>query len=85
VMDFSVLHSALSIPVCLVLGWHEIDTEGFETVTPKPQTTFFDTAFSEGLLQADVFTADLKKGAPGSYDFGFIDSTKYTGSITYVP
>jgi hypothetical protein len=57
----------------------------FGTVSPQPQTTFFDTAINEGLLDANVFTADLKKGAPGSYDFGFIDSTKYTGSITYVP
>jgi len=29
-MDFSVLHSALSIPVCLVLGWHEIDIDGLK-------------------------------------------------------
>jgi Eukaryotic aspartyl protease len=26
----------------------------------------------------------LKAGAPGTYDFGIIDSGKYTGSITYV-
>jgi len=26
----------------------------------------------------------LKAGAPGTYDFGFIDSSKYTGSIKYV-
>ena len=26
----------------------------------------------------------LKKGAAGSYDFGYIDSSKYSGSITYV-
>jgi len=55
------------------------------TVVPQQQTTFFQTAINEDLLQANVFTADLQKGAPGSYDFGFIDSTKYTGSITYVP
>ena len=55
------------------------------TVTPKQQTTFFDTAINEGLLADSVFTADLKKGVPGTYDFGFIDSSKYTGTITYTP
>jgi len=35
-------------------------------------------------LESPVFCADLKKGAPGSYDIGFIDSSKHTGSITYV-
>lgn len=46
-------------------------------------TTFFDNIKST--LSAPVFTADLKKGVPGSYDFGFIDDSKYTGDITYVP
>jgi aspergillopepsin I len=53
------------------------------TVTPKSQTTFFDTAINEGVLSENLFAVDLKKGAPGSYDFGFIDSSKYTGDITY--
>jgi aspergillopepsin I len=53
------------------------------TVEPNHQTTFFDTAISEGVLAANVFTADLVAGAPGSYDFGFIDASKYTGSIAY--
>ena len=53
-------------------------------MTPTQQTTFFDTAINEGVLAQNVFTADLQKGAPGSYDFGFIDSSKYTGDITYV-
>lgn len=52
------------------------------TVSPNQQTTFFDTVKSS--LAKPLFTADLKKGKPGSYDFGFIDSSKYTGSITYV-
>jgi len=51
------------------------------TVQPQAQTTFFDTV--KGTLAKKLFTADLKKGQPGSYDFGFIDTSKYTGSITY--
>lgn len=38
------------------------------TVQPTQQTTFFDTVKSS--LKAPVFTALLKKGAAGSYDFG---------------
>ncbi|KAI4725606.1 acid protease [Aureobasidium sp. EXF-10728] len=52
------------------------------TVQPYQQNNFFDTIKSQ--LGKPVFTADLKKGAPGSYDFGYIDTAKYTGSITYV-
>jgi hypothetical protein len=52
------------------------------TVQPTQQNNFFDTVKSQ--LAKPVFTADLKKGAPGSYDFGIIDPAKYTGSITYV-
>jgi hypothetical protein len=52
------------------------------TVMPYQQNNFFDTVKSQ--LSKAVFTADLKKGAPGSYDFGYIDPAKYTGGITYV-
>lgn len=45
--------------------------------------TFLDNIKST--LSAPLFTADLKNGKPGSYDFGFIDDSKYTGNITYVP
>ncbi|GAB7354981.1 hypothetical protein MBLNU459_g5593t1 [Dothideomycetes sp. NU459] len=51
------------------------------TVTPVKQTTFFDSVKSS--LAQPLFTVDLKKGAAGTYDFGFIDSSKYTGKITY--
>ena len=38
------------------------------TVTPKSQTTFFDTVKST--LAKGLFTADLKAGTAGSYTFG---------------
>ena len=41
------------------------------TVRPNAQKTFFDNVKSS--LAAPIFTADLKKGSPGSYDFGYID------------
>lgn len=51
------------------------------TVSPTPQKTFYDNVKSS--LADPVFAVTLKHQAPGSYDFGFIDSSKYTGSITY--
>ena len=53
------------------------------TVKPKKQQTFFDNAIAN--LESPLFAVDLKKGQPGSYDFGFIDDSKYTGEITYTP
>ncbi|KAF7917517.1 uncharacterized protein EAE97_012045 [Botrytis byssoidea] len=52
------------------------------TVKPAQQKTFFDNAMSQGLAQP-VFTADLRKAAAGSYEFGNIDSTKFNGSLTW--
>lgn len=52
------------------------------TVRPSAKTTFFDTV--KGSLAKPLFTADLKKGAPGTYTFGYIDTSAYTGQLTYV-
>lgn len=51
------------------------------TVSPTPQKTFFDTVKAQ--LAKPLFAVTLKYHAAGTYDFGFIDSTKYTGAITY--
>ena len=51
------------------------------TVKPDQQQTFFANA--ESSLDSPLFTANLKKGAPGSYNFGYVDTSEYTGSITY--
>ena len=45
--------------------------DSLNTVRPNAQKTFFDNVKSS--LAAPIFTADLKKGSPGSYDFGYID------------
>lgn len=34
-------------------------------------------------LASPLFAVTLKHNAPGSYDFGFLDKSKYTGSLTY--
>jgi hypothetical protein len=52
------------------------------TVRPTQQKTFFDTVKPN--LAAPLFAVTLKYHAAGTYDFGYIDTTKYTGSITYV-
>lgn len=52
------------------------------TVKPQPQRTFFDNIASQ--LDVPVMTASLKSRAVGSYEFGRIDSTKFTGQMANV-
>ena len=58
-------------------------SSSINTVQPEQQTTFFDTVKPN--LDSPLFTATLKHQQPGSYDFGFIDDSKYTGELNYVP
>lgn len=51
------------------------------TVKPTRQKTLFNSISDQ--LQNKVFTSLLKPNKAGSYDFGYIDSKKYTGAITY--
>lgn len=53
------------------------------TVRPTKQKTFFDNVMPS--LAQPVFTADLKHATAGSYEFGNIDSSKFSGSLTYTP
>ncbi|KAL8937295.1 MAG: hypothetical protein Q9216_004495 [Gyalolechia sp. 2 TL-2023] len=56
--------------------------DSLNTVQPNPQKTFFSNVLPS--LSAPLFTVDLKKGAPGTFDFGFIDDAKHTGEVTFV-
>lgn len=53
------------------------------TVKPQQQKTFFDNVMPT--LAEPVFTADLRKAAAGSYEFGKIDATKFNGTMAWVP
>ncbi|ROV99141.1 hypothetical protein VMCG_06684 [Cytospora schulzeri] len=51
------------------------------TVSPVKQLTFLDTI--KDSLALPVFTADLKHGRAGQYNFGYVDDASHTGSIQY--
>jgi hypothetical protein len=53
------------------------------TVKPNQQTTFFETIMPQ--LAMPVFSVDLKNDSTGTYQFGGIDNTKFTGQLTAVP
>ena len=53
------------------------------TVTPAPVKTFFDNVTPS--LAMPVLVANLKHNTSGSYTFGSIDETQFTGSLTSVP
>ncbi|KAH0260944.1 acid protease, partial [Aureobasidium melanogenum] len=53
------------------------------SVSPTPQKTFFDNIMSE--LAQPVFTACLDLDGSGTYEFGTIDSSKFTGDLEFTP
>ncbi|KAK5165398.1 uncharacterized protein LTR77_008927 [Saxophila tyrrhenica] len=53
------------------------------TVSPQPQKTWFENVMDD--LEQPLFTADLEEDASGTYEFGTIDTSKYTGEISYAP
>ncbi|KAK6007624.1 hypothetical protein QM012_004438 [Aureobasidium pullulans] len=53
------------------------------SVSPTPQKTFFDNIMSE--LAQPVFTASLDLDGSGTYEFGTIDSSKFTGDLEFTP
>ncbi|KAB5576303.1 penicillopepsin [Coniochaeta sp. 2T2.1] len=53
------------------------------TVQPQQQKTFFDNVLPS--LAEPVFTADLRKNAVGAYEFGRVDTTKFTGDMAWIP
>ncbi|KAL7629850.1 hypothetical protein AAE478_001373 [Parahypoxylon ruwenzoriense] len=52
------------------------------TVQPAQQKTFFDNVMSS--LAEPLFTADLRAQEAGAYEFGRVDTTKFTGEITWI-
>lgn len=52
-------------------------------IKPTRSPTWFANAMDK--LTLGVFTADLRPGTAGAYTFGFINSSRHTGSITYQP
>jgi hypothetical protein len=53
------------------------------TIQPQQQKTFFANVVSD--LAEPVFTANLKHGVAGAYEFGKVDSTQFSGSLTQIP
>ena len=53
------------------------------TVQPQQQKTFFDNVMPS--LAEPLFTADLRKDAVGAYEFGRIDTSKFTGDMAWIP
>lgn len=53
------------------------------SVSPRPQKTFFDNIMPE--LAQPVFTAALDLDGSGTYEFGTIDASKFTGNLMFTP
>lgn len=53
-----------------------------DVVRPERENTFFEN--SKLQLKLPLFAAILKQDALGSYDFGFVNRSRYTGELSYV-
>ncbi|ROW08629.1 hypothetical protein VPNG_06247 [Cytospora leucostoma] len=59
------------------LGFNSLNS-----VSPVAQSTFWYNALDS--LDSPVFSANLKHNEAGTFDFGFINESAYTGDLTYV-
>ncbi|KAG6033514.1 hypothetical protein E4U41_006894 [Claviceps citrina] len=53
------------------------------TVRPIPKRTYMDNIWSQ--LALPVFTANLRRRAPGNFNFGYINDSEHTGRVQYAP
>ena len=53
------------------------------TVKPQQQKTFFENV--QASLEQPVFTANLKHGVAGAYEFGAIDDSQFQGQLSNTP
>ncbi|CAG1977803.1 unnamed protein product [Fusarium graminearum] len=51
------------------------------TVRPTAQKTYFERV--QDALEVPIFTANLKKGSAGNYNFGYLDQSEYYGSVGF--
>ncbi|KAG6002575.1 hypothetical protein E4U21_002958 [Claviceps maximensis] len=82
VAEKQAIQAALSVPYDIdsdgILG---LASGGINTVQPVKQTTLFETLLPT--LPRRLFAANLRSDAPGSWDFGFLNESLYTGDIHY--
>jgi aspergillopepsin I len=87
-----VANQAVELPTSIsdqLVADHNVDGivgVGFSNinkVTPQQQKTFFENVAPS--LKQPVMTAFLNSTGVGSYEFGVIDSNKYTGDLISVP
>jgi hypothetical protein len=78
-LAFSSINTGMSQTISI--SQHSYSKTNTPQVTPQQQSTFFDNAQSS--LDSPLFAAYLPNQADGAYDFGYTDSSKYTGSIVY--
>lgn len=72
ILKYSVTSSPKKIP---------LTDPSTDTVRPSQARTWFENVMSS--LSNRIFTAYLRHATVGAYDFGYIDSKKYTGTIRY--
>ncbi|ORY67506.1 eukaryotic aspartyl protease, partial [Pseudomassariella vexata] len=82
-VEVAVLESSQFLQQSTFSGLVGLAFSSLNTASPTKQNTFFDNI--KMTLDAPIITADLKHRAPGSYDFGFINQSKYAGEIVYTP
>ena len=55
----------------------------FQSDKPDAQNTWMENAFSQ--LASGLFTVDIKKKEDSVYHFGYVDKTRFSKPITYMP